>query len=138
MSKSEIYRTDIASSTPDSITVFGCDFPSEILGTLNFGDMAFLEVTSRIPNENESRMFNAMLVTLVEHGLTPSTLVARLTYLGAPESLQGAVAAGLNGLGSVFVGSTEGAARMLYEAPEPIEGEDLHEVAIQVVTAFEK
>ena len=138
MSKSEIYRTDIASSTTDSITVFGRDFPSEILGTLNFGDMAFLELTTRIPNEKESRMFNAMLVTLVEHGLTPSTLVARLTYLGAPESLQGAVAAGLNGLGSVFVGSTEGAARMLYEAPEPIEGEDLHEVAIQVVTAFEK
>jgi len=138
MSNGEIYRTDIASSTPDSITVFGRDFPSEILGTLNFGDMAFLELTSRIPDENESRMFNAMLVTLVEHGLTPSTLVARLTYLGAPESLQGAVAAGLNGLGSVFVGSTEGAARMLYEAPEEMKGEDLHALATQVVTTFEK
>lgn len=109
-------HTDIGWSSPDSITLFGLDFPSEILGRLSFGDMAFLELAGRVPTENESRMFNAMLVTLVEHGLTPSSLVARLTILGAPESLQAAVAAGLCGLGSVFVGSIEGAAEMLYAA----------------------
>ena len=108
-------RSDLGWSTADRITVLGKDLPGEILGKVNLGDMAFLELTRRLPNENESRLFNAMVVTLVEHGITPSALAARLTYLGAPEAMQAAVAAGLSGLGSVFVGSMEGVARMLSE-----------------------
>jgi len=109
-------RSDLAWSTVDRIVVRGKDLPGEILGHLNLGDMAFLELTGRVPSTGESRLFNAMVVTLVEHGVTPSALVARLTYLGAPEALQAAVAGGLLGLGSVFVGSMEGVARILSDA----------------------
>lgn len=109
-------RSDLAWSSADRIVVRGKDLPGEILGHLNLGDMAFLELTGRTPNERESKLFNALVVTLVEHGITPSALAARLTYLGAPEAVQGAVAAGLLGLGSVFVGSMEGAAKLLSEA----------------------
>jgi citrate synthase len=115
MKRKEI-RSDIGWSTVDRIVVRGKDLPNEIVGHLNLGDMAFLELTGRAPSAKESKVFNAMVVTLVEHGLTPSALVARLTYLGAPEALQGAVAAGLLGLGSVFVGSMEGVAKLLSES----------------------
>ena len=135
--KKKPIRTDIGWSDASSITLFGHDFPTQILGHLNLGDMGFLELTGRLPTANESKMFNAMVVTLVEHGITPSSLVARLTYLGAPESMQAAVAAGLSGLGTVFVGSIEGAAKMLYEAmPKADMAADLSALAKDVATKF--
>lgn len=111
-------RSDLGWSTRERIVVRGKDLPGEILGKLNLGDMAYFELTGKIPDAKQSRLFNAMAVTLVEHGVTPSALAARLTYLGAPEAMQAAVAAGLCGLGSVFVGSMEGCARLLTESKD--------------------
>ncbi|MDA3921558.1 MAG: citryl-CoA lyase [Salinisphaera sp.] len=113
--QSKPIRSDIAWSTRDRIEVRGKSLPDDILGHFNLGDLAYLQVTGKTPSEAESKVFNAIVITLVEHGITPSALAARLTYAGAPESLQAAVAAGLCGLGTVFVGSMEGAAKMLYE-----------------------
>jgi len=109
-------KSDIAWSTADRIVVRGHDLVEELLGKASLGDVAFLELKGRLPTKQESIVFNAITVTLVEHGMTPSAIVARLTYFGAPESLQGAVAAGLLGLGDRFGGSAEAAARMLQDA----------------------
>ncbi|TWP34940.1 citryl-CoA lyase [Leekyejoonella antrihumi] len=122
-------------STKDRIVVRGHDLPSELLGHVGFGDMAYLEVMGRLPDEHESVVFNSLLVTLVEHGMTPSAIAARLTYLGAPESLQSAVAAGILGVGSVFVGTTEGAANFLSVAITPdTNSADVPALAKSIVT----
>jgi citrate synthase len=86
------------------------------MGHFNLGDMAFFELTGRKPTPQESKLFNAIAVTLVEHGITPSAIAARMTIAGAPEAMQAAVAAGLCGLGSVFVGSMEHVAVLLEQA----------------------
>ena len=127
-------HSDIAWSNAEQIGVHGYNLPEDLMGKVNFGDMAYLSVTGRLPQPDESRMFNALLITLVEHGMVPSTMAARLTYAGAPESLQSAVAAGLLGLGSVFVGSTEGAAKMLKAAlPDPKAEVSLADLASHIV-----
>ena len=132
--KTRPLRSDIAWSTADAIGVHGYDLCNDLMGEVNFGDMAYLSVTGRLPSASESRLFNAILVTLVEHGIVPSTLAARMTYTGAPEAMQAAVAAGLLGLGSVFVGSTEGAAKMLSAAlPAGSADPDLAELARVIV-----
>jgi citrate synthase len=109
-------RSDMGWSTPDRIVVRGHDLVTQLLGKVSLGDVAFLELKGRLPSPQESVVFNALAVALVEHGMTPSAIASRLTYLGAPESLQGAVAAGLLGLGDRYGGSVEGVARMLQEA----------------------
>ncbi|NUU04308.1 citryl-CoA lyase [Herbaspirillum robiniae] len=136
-SKTADIRSDIAFSTPDRIVVRGKSLPDEILGKMNLGDFAYLQLTGKTATPQQSHMFNAVLITLVEHGITPSAIAARMTYAGAPESLQAAVAAGLCGLGTVFVGTTEGAAKMLYEAFEGAgENPDLQALAVKTVAAF--
>lgn len=118
--KRALLRSRIAWSTHDRVSVFGYDLPRDLIGRINLGDMGFLEIVGRLPSRAESKVFSALLVTLVEHGITPSSIATRMTYAGAPEAMQAAVAAGLLGLGTVFVSSVEGAAKMLSEAlPDP-------------------
>ncbi len=137
MAQRKKLRSDIAWSTTDRIVIKGFDLCRDILGKLSLGDMAFLELTDRLPTPAESAVFNAVAVTLVEHGLTPSAIATRLTIAGAPEAMQAAVAAGLCGLGSVFVGSMETAARMLQEAlPDPKAPADIEALARGVVESF--
>jgi citrate synthase len=107
------FRTGIGTSTADTITLLGQDLAQDLIGQISFGDLAFRLVAKRQPTPQELTMFEAVLVSLADHGFTPTAIAARLTYTSAPESLQGALAAGLLGGGSRFLGVTEDAARFL-------------------------
>jgi citrate synthase len=110
------FPTSLGTSQSDRITLLGQDLATDLIGKVSFGELAFWLVAMRRPSPGELRVFEAVLVALADHGLTPSAVAARLTYTGAPESVQGAIAAGLLGGGSRFLGVTEDCAAFLAEA----------------------
>jgi citrate synthase len=116
------YKTAIGTADETSISLLGRDLAGELMGQVSFGELAFWLVALRRPAPGELRVFEAVLVALADHGFTPSAIAARLTLTGAPESVQGALAAGLLGGGSVFLGVTEDCGRFLADALARNEG----------------
>ncbi|MEH2474436.1 citrate synthase [Nitrobacteraceae bacterium AZCC 2161] len=116
-------KTQMATLTIDTITVRGHNLVDDLIGKIGVADLFFLEVTGRLPSPAESTMINAMIVAIAEHGMMPSVIAARLTLLGAPESLQGAVASGLLGAGDTFVGPSSNVAKMLQVEAAAFEGD---------------
>ena len=107
------FPTSIGTSDEHRITVLGQDLAADLMGKVSFGELALWLVTQRRPTPSQVRVFEAVLVALADHGFTPTAIAARLTYLSAPDSVQGALAAGLLGGGSRFLGVTEDAGRFL-------------------------
>ena len=113
MTTKQTYKTGLGTSDADSITLLGHDLATEILGKYSFGELSYYLITKRRPTPGQLVMFEAVLASLADHGFTPTAIAARLTYASAPDSLQGALAAGLLGGGSRFLGVTEDCAHFL-------------------------
>jgi citrate synthase len=116
------FPTSLGTSTADEIRLLGRDLTADLMGRVGFGELAFWLVTLRRPTPSETRVFEAVLVALADHGFTPTAIAARLTYLSAPDSLQGALAAGLLGGGSRFLGVTEDCGRFLHDVLTGVDG----------------
>ncbi|MBK6019189.1 citryl-CoA lyase [Streptomyces sp. MBT53] len=117
------YPTALGASDPHTITLLGHDLAQDIMGSVGFGELAFWLATQRRPTPGETRVFEAVLAALADHGFTPTAIVTRLTYLSAPDSVQGALAAGLLGGGSRFLGVTEDTGRFLHDVLESLDGD---------------
>ena len=116
------FPTSLGTSSADQIRLLGQDLTADLMGKVGFGELAFWLVAMRRPTPSETRVFEAVLVALADHGFTPTAIAARLTYLSAPDSLQGALAAGLLGGGSRFLGVTEDCGIYLHDVLELVTG----------------
>ncbi len=127
----------ISTSNQDTILVRGHDLAGELIGTIGFTDHIWLLITGSLPSAAQRRVLDATLVAIAEHGLVPSVQASRMTLAAAPEALQGAVAAGILGCGSVVLGSAESAGRFLAEiAAASAGGIDIEAAITQVVGGY--
>ena len=133
---SQAHRTSaISSSNEATILVRGRDLCRELLGKITFTDHVWLLVTGEAPSEAQRRVLDATLVAIAEHGLVPSVQASRMTLAAAPEALQGAVAAGILGCGSVILGASEAAGQLLQEVVDRASVQTPEAAANEVVKA---
>lgn len=136
--KQDAAYTSISTSDAASITIRGYDLCNELIGKIDFADYFFLLLMGKKPTENQRFFVNALLVAIAEHGLVPSVQAARMTLAAAPEAIQGAVAAGLLGSGSVVLGSAETAGYFLHELVAKADGKPATEVVIEHIREMRK
>jgi len=127
----------ISTSNAETIIVRGRDLVRELVGTISFTEHFWLLVTGAMPSPAQRRVLDATLVAIAEHGLVPSVQAARMTFAAAPEALQGAVASGILGCGSVVLGSAEAAGRFFEEIhARAVQGGTLESAATAVVREY--
>jgi citrate synthase len=132
-------RTAICTADEDTIVVRGHDLCRDLIGQVSFSDYFFLLLTGRRPEPSTRAVLDATLVAIAEHGFVPSVQASRMTLAAAPDALQGAVAAGILGCGSVILGASENAGRMFAQIAARVDaGEALKDVATDTVSRLKE
>lgn len=133
--KETIPRTAICAANRSTIVVRGRDLCAQLIGRRSFTEYFWLLVTGTEPTDIQRQMLDASLVAVAEHGLVPSVQASRMTLAAAPECMQGAIAAGILGCGSVILGAAESAGRFLSEivTQSSASGAGLRSAAIAVL-----
>ena len=135
--KATVPRTAICTSDEHTIAIRGRDLSRDLIGKISFVAHFFLLLTGNLPTAGRAAVLNATLVAIAEHGLVPSVQAARMTFAAAPDAMQGAVAAGILGCGSVVLGSAETAGRLYAEIDAQVQGgASLEAAALAVVQAW--
>ena len=135
--KATVPRTAICTSDEHTIVIRGRDLSKDLIGRVSFVEHFFLLLVGRLPSAGETAVLNATLVAIAEHGLVPSVQAARMTFAAAPDAMQGAVAAGILGCGSVVLGSSETAGRLYSEIDAQVQaGTPVNDAALAVMKAW--
>ena len=113
--------TRISQAYPDRVEVRGRDLTGDLMGRLSFTEYFHLLLTGREPTEEQRFFLDLLLVAIAEHGMMPTNVAARMTLAADPESLQGAIAAGILGVGPVVVGTSAECASLLASGEEPLD-----------------
>lgn len=109
------WRTSLSEVKPGEIRVRGYDLMA-LIGHVSFGDMTYLLLTGDLPEGNEGRMMEALLVSAAEHGLMAPSVDATRFVASGGVPIQAAVASGINAMGEFHAGAVDASARLLLEA----------------------
>ena len=133
MANSQDPTTAICGFDADSILIRGKNLVEDVIGRYTLTGAFLLQALGKEPSERQIELLDVVLVTIMEHGMVPSVVASRLTLHGAPESLQGAVAAGLLGVGDRYAGTAAQCGEVLAEL---IDSNDRDSAAADLVRRY--
>ncbi len=113
-------------------TIRGKNLVDDLIGEVTFTNMIYFYILGRMPTPAQTKILDAVLVTLIDHGIV-GAIIPRMVYRRSPDSIQGAVASGLLGMGSQFGGVMEEVGRHLEEI---IAATDPDAKAREIVTGY--
>ncbi|MGA2467828.1 MAG: citryl-CoA lyase [Thermodesulfobacteriota bacterium] len=113
--KEEIWKTAITKVEPNKLLLRGYRI-DELIGNISFSQAVFLAINGELPSEKQAKMIDAMLVSSVDHGVTPPSCLSARTIASAGAPLNAALAGGILAISKHHGGAIEDCMKMIQGA----------------------
>jgi citrate synthase len=110
---SDAWPTAITDISPNRVAVRGYDI-AELMGRVSFGCAVYLILRGELPSEPVGRLMDAIIVSSIDHGATPPSVLSARTVASTGASLSQSVAAGILSVNEHHGGAIENCARSLH------------------------
>lgn len=127
-------KSALCAADADRILIRGRDLSRDLMGRQTFTEFFFFLMTGKEASEQQRFFLDLLLVAIAEHGLTPTAIAARMTYDADPDSLQGALAAGILGAGTVILGTAQLCGDVLVAAAKRVDGGEEPDAVVATMT----
>ncbi len=111
---SENWKTAITDIGPNKIRVKGYDI-ADVMDKLTYAEAVYLILKGEIPTKAEAAMMNAVLVSSIDHGASPPSVLGTRTVMSGGNSLNAAIAGGILVIGDTHGGAIEKSAKIMQE-----------------------
>jgi citrate synthase len=113
--KEETWKTAITKVEPNKLCLRGYRI-DELMGRITYAQGVFLAIKGELPSEGEAKMLDAILVSSIDHGVTPPSCVTARTLASTGNPLNAALAGGILAISRHHGGAIEDSMRVLQEA----------------------
>ncbi|MEN4006376.1 MAG: citryl-CoA lyase [Methanobacteriaceae archaeon] len=132
------WKTSITRVEPNRLITRGYS-QEDLIGNVSFPEMVYLLIKGELPSKNEAKMFEAVLISFCDHGVTPPSTQAARIIASAGSPMHACVSGGLLAFGTHHAGAIENVMKILQEGIKRTEGIDkINEIASEIVDEFLK
>ena len=131
------WKTAITKVEPNKLTVRGYEL-DKLIGKVSYAQMVYLLFKGEMPSENIGKMIEAILISSVDHGTTPPSVLSALTVASTGAPLNAAVAAGILSISKFHGGAIEDCMRILHRGMDIVrnENKNMEEAAKQIISDY--